>query len=59
MWYGRMTNELEQLYDEYYDIFKCDPDGYMEVEYGQGSYKDYVRDIKKSIEMKIELPNVV
>ena len=49
MWYGKMTQELEKLYDDYYKMFGRTPDGYMELEYGEGSYKAYVRDIKKSL----------
>ena len=56
MWYGEMTPELEKLYDEYYEIWKCEPDGYLEVEYGPEDYKRYVRDIKKAIKLKKELP---
>ena len=44
-----MTQELEKLYDDYYKMFDRTPDGYMELEYGEGSYKAYVRDIKKSL----------
>lgn len=53
-----MTQELEVLYDSYYDIFGIDPDGYMELEYGKNSYKDYVSDLKKAIKEKKELPEI-
>ena len=46
-----MTQELEKLYDDYYKMFDRTPDGYMELEYGEGSYKAYVRDIKKSLKL--------
>ena len=59
MWYGKMTQELENLYDDYYKMFGRTPDGYMELEYGEGSYKTYVRDIKKSLKLKKELPDFV
>lgn len=58
MWYGEMTQELDTLYDEYYDIFGVEPDGYMELEYGKNSYKDYVSDLKKAIKEKKELPEI-
>ena len=58
MWYGQMTQELDTLYDEYYDIFGVEPDGYMELEYGKSSYKEYVSDIKKAIKEKKELPKI-
>lgn len=52
MWYGKMTNELENLYDQYYKIFGVEPDGYQEVEYGQSEYGDYVSDIKRALKEK-------
>ncbi len=58
MWYGKMTPELEELYDQYYVMFNGDPDEYIELQYGQNDYDDYVRDIKKAIELKKELPEV-
>lgn len=58
MWYGSMTPELETLYDQYYKIFQGDPDEYIELEYGQEDYEDYIRDIKKAIELHRELPEV-
>lgn len=59
MWYGKMTQELEQLYNDYYKMFGRTPDGYMELEYGESSYKVYVKDIKKSLKLKKELPDFV
>ena len=53
MWYGKMTQELEKLYNG------STPDGYMELEYGESSYKVYVKDIKKSLKLKKELPDFV
>lgn len=58
MWYGKMTKELEELYDQYYEIFGAEPDGYQEVEYGQQEYDDYVSDIKKALKEKKELPEI-
>lgn len=58
MWHGKMTKELETLYDSYYEIFGVEPDGYMDVDYGQADYDDYVRDIKMAIKKKMELPEV-
>ena len=54
-----MTPELEGLYDQYYGIFGGDPDEYIELEYAQEDYEDYVRDIKRAIKEKKELPDVV
>lgn len=58
MWHGKMTEELEKLYDEYHKVFDCEPDGYQEVDYGQSEYKDYVRDIEKAIRQNKELPDI-
>lgn len=58
MWYGKMTPELEELYDKYYDMFDSVPDEYIELEYGQDEYDDYVKDIKESIKQNKELPDV-
>ena len=58
MWYGKMTPELEELYDKYYDMFDSTPDEYIELEYGQDEYDDYVKDIKESIKQNKELPDV-
>lgn len=59
MWYGKMTPELEDLYDKYYAIFESDPDEYIDLEYGQDEYDGYVNDIKKAIDEKRELPDFV
>lgn len=47
MYYGKMTNELERLYDEYRKKWGCDPSGYENAEYGIDEYREYVSDIKK------------
>lgn len=58
MYTGEMTSELERLYDEYYDLFQIFPFGHEELEYSQMDYEDYVKDIKKAIEERKELPDV-
>lgn len=58
MWHGDMTEELENLYDKYYEMFGCEPGGYQEVDYGPKNYMTYVNDIKKAIKLKKELPSV-
>ena len=50
MYLGKMTDELEELYNKYYDIFGVEPDYYEETEYGQNDYDVFVSDIKKCIE---------
>ena len=58
MWYGKDTDELLQLKLKYEEIFGYDPDGEMELEYGESDYDDYVRDIKKAICNKIDLADL-
>lgn len=56
MYYGKLTKELEKLYEQYREKWGCDPDGYENAEYGAGEYRKYVADIKKSIKQGVELP---
>lgn len=56
MYYGKMTRELQTLYAQYHSIWGNDPDCYENAEYGENEYKQYVADIKKAIELKVELP---
>lgn len=58
MYYGKMTKELEKLYKEYEKVWGHEPDGYENAEYDEDEYDDYVADIKKALEMGVELPNV-
>lgn len=60
MYYGKMTKKLESLYREYEEKWGCTPDFYENAEYGAGinEYRDYVRDIKKALELGVELPNI-
>lgn len=60
MYRGRMTKELEALYKKYEKRWGHDPSGYEDAEYGTGimEYRDYVRDIKKALELDVELPNI-
>lgn len=58
MWYGEMTAELDELYDQYDEIFGNYPDAYDDLEYWPEDYDDYVADIKKAIAEKKELPHV-
>lgn len=59
MWYGKMTQELKELYDKYFELFGHTPDSYIELEYGESSYGDYVKDIKKALKIKKELIDFV
>ena len=58
MYLGKMTDELEKLYGEYYDIFGVFPNFYEETEYVQSDYNDYVNDIEKCIKENKEIPDV-
>lgn len=59
MWYGKDTEELKKLNEEYYAIFGGYPWGYMELEYGDEDYEEYVHDIKEALRQEKELPEVV
>lgn len=59
MYYGKMTEELEKLYNEYDKIFGVFPNYHEELEYGDADYDDYVRDIKQAIKEKRDLVDIV
>ena len=52
MWYGKTTEELKKLNEEYYKLFGGYPFGHMELEYEADEYDEYVRDIKKQSESR-------
>lgn len=58
MYYGKMTEELDELYDAYYALFGVEPDCHEELEYddSEEDYKDYVEDIKRALKEKKILP---
>ena len=58
MYYGKMTKELEELYLEYEKIWRHDPSGYEDAEYDEDEYDEYVADIKKALELGVELPDL-
>jgi hypothetical protein len=54
-----MTEELKELCNKYRKIFDdSDPCGYMELEYGQEDYTDFIADIKTAMDKKVELPSL-
>ena len=53
-----MTKELEPLYEEYIKMFGGDPSGYENANYGDINYNQYVTDIKRSLELGVELPEL-
>ena len=59
MWYGKTTEELKKLNEEYYKVFGGYPFGHMELEYEADEYDEYVRDIKKAIRIKKPLTEFV
>lgn len=59
MWYGRNTPELINLKEEYKKKFGYNPDGEMELEYGDSDYEDYVHDIKMALETGKDLADLV
>lgn len=58
MYYGKMTPKLEKLYEEYHKKWGVYPDFYEDTEYGENTYFDFVRDIKKALKRGIELPDL-
>jgi hypothetical protein len=61
MYYGKMTNELEQLYKEYERVWNATPDCHEDTEYGDDTYEDYleyVNDIKKALSLGVTLPQL-
>lgn len=59
MWYGKDTSELNALKEKYKKKFGYNPDGEIEIEYGQSDYREYVRDIQKALEMGRHLADIV
>ncbi len=58
MYYGKTTKKLEQLYAEYNKIWGCDPDCYEELEYGENAYKEFMKDIRKALKMRVKLTDI-
>lgn len=58
MYSGKMTKELEKLYEEYSKKWNGDPGTYEDAEYGADEYEEYVADIKKALELGVELPEL-
>ena len=58
MYYGKTTKELEELYSKYEKVWGHDPSGYEDAEYGEDEYNEYVDDIKKALELGVELPDL-
>lgn len=37
---------------------ECDPDCYEELEYGENAYKEFMKDIKKALKMRVKLTDI-
>ena len=57
MYCGKITFELEELYQKYKTMFGVEPDYYEEVDYGD-DYDGYVADIGNSLKTCIQLPEL-
>lgn len=57
MYYGEITPELEKARDEYETIFGYDPNGEMELEFGE--HNDYLSVLLKCIEEKRDMFEVL
>ncbi len=55
MYYGKMTEELENLIKKYKQLFGYNPCGDMSYEIGDKNYRDFVQILKKCIKNKKEL----
>ncbi len=58
MYCGKMTKELETLYEKYKEKWNCTPDGYEELDYNKDEYEIYITDIKKALELEVEMPDL-
>lgn len=59
MWTGKLTDELKELYKQYYEMFETEPDWYAEIFYDGMSYEEYVGFIRECLKKKVEIPYVV
>lgn len=58
MYFGKMTKELEKLYADYEEKFGYQPGNEESLEYSSKEYKEYVRDIKKAIDLNINIADL-
>ena len=55
MYYGKMTKELEDLIEQYEQLFGYNPCGAEEFEIGDNSYNDFVDVLKKCVNNKKDI----
>lgn len=58
MYKGKMTEELNKLYEDYYKKFDCYPDEYDDLEYDEKTYDVFVADIKKCLKNNKEIEDL-
>ena len=58
MWYCKDINELIKIKKEYEEITGYDPDGEMDLEYDDKTYKRYVKDLRQAIKRKVTIADL-
>lgn len=58
-WHGKVTEELRELYDEYYDKFDDFPDTYAGILYDCMTYEEFIAYIRECIDKNLEIPDIV
>ena len=58
-WNGKWTEELEKVYDEYFDIFNCTPDGYVDCFPNTFPYDVWLDICKLAVMMKKQIPSII
>lgn len=58
-WKGKFTQELTDLYIEYYRIWGGEPDWYMNVNPNAYDYDTWVKIVKYAIEIGKEIPEAI
>lgn len=58
-WEGKVTEELRELYQKYFDKFECFPDTYAGIYYSAMTYEEFVGYIRESLDKNLEIPYVV
>lgn len=59
MWRGKITSELKELYEKYYEMFEDLPDGYIDVYENNFTYEEFVAVIEKCLEKGVEVPELL
>lgn len=59
MWNGKVTEELKQLHEQYYEKYEMEPDWYAEIFYAGMSYEEYLGYIRECLGKGLEIPDVV